>query len=255
MVPMLRSLLPARMERYVEPCVGGGALLFTIDPSLERTLSDANEYLINAYRMVQSDVAGVIEYLEQLQAPTSAAAYRALARRAVASSVGVEQAALCIATVKTTFGAKWEVDAAGRHRGTWSHREVALCDAATLRRAATQLRGVRIECGDVVAVLDRFETRPGDVVYVDPPYLPDPAGTFTSYTEAGFTVADHCRLAEMLERVIATGAYVMLSINDTPLARELYAFLDMRTATVQRRLRTTNRADIDMVGISYAMPG
>jgi DNA adenine methylase len=255
MLPSLHSLLPARMNRYVEPFVGGGALFFAVDASRERVIADINEHLINAYREVARDAEAVIGHLEGVAAPVSAAEYRSLADAAVASSTGPRQAALFIATVKSTFGAKWEIDPSGKHRGTWSKKKVNVCDPRGLHVASHHLRGAQIECGHFKDVLDASSLAEGDLVYLDPPYLPEAEGTFTSYSKDDFGFAEHVVLAGLIDDLSERGVYVMLSMNDTPAARETYRSLDLRTAPAPRRLRPADRAGVDLIGLNYPMPG
>ncbi len=84
--------------------------------------------------------------------------------------------------------------------------------------AAELLRGVRITCGDFEQVL----MAPGSGVwnYVDAPYMRDTelpkSGKLYQF---GFTLDDHCRLAEVVRRC---PHHVCLSYDDHPFIRELY---------------------------------
>src|SRR5579872_2881789 len=57
LLPELMKHVPARVKRYHEPFVGGGALFFAAQPK-RASLSDSNGELVHAYREVQSNVAG-----------------------------------------------------------------------------------------------------------------------------------------------------------------------------------------------------
>jgi len=64
----------------------------------------------------------------------------------------------------------------------------------------------------------------GDVVYLDPPYLPsDEFKTmFTNYSSGGFTYADHLQLVSEAKRLMRLGAIVIISNSSTTFTKNLY---------------------------------
>jgi len=65
--------------------------------------------------------------------------------------------------------------------------------------------------------------QPGDVVYFDPPYLPkSDTANFVSYTEDGFGIEDHQRLAQLYKDLAARGVSVLLSNADVSTTRKLF---------------------------------
>ena len=67
----LLPYLPASFERYIEPFVGGGAVFFHLHngdrlAGQESVLIDHVEELINCYRVIQTDVEGLIAELETI---------------------------------------------------------------------------------------------------------------------------------------------------------------------------------------------
>jgi DNA adenine methylase len=61
----------------------------------------------------------------------------------------------------------------------------------------------------------------GDLVYFDPPYIPQ-KGDFTTYTAGGFGLEDHKRLARVMNSLSEKGVYVILSNSDTLLTWDVY---------------------------------
>ena len=59
-----QPLLPKRFTAYYEPFVGGGALLFHLQPKIAY-ISDINEELIDVYRVIRSNVEDLIEELKK----------------------------------------------------------------------------------------------------------------------------------------------------------------------------------------------
>ncbi len=58
--------IPKKYGKFIEPFFGGGALFFSARPK-RAVISDSNPELINLYRMVASDVEGVIMALSTYQ--------------------------------------------------------------------------------------------------------------------------------------------------------------------------------------------
>ncbi|MBP7242925.1 DNA adenine methylase [Amaricoccus sp.] len=84
-----------------------------------------------------------------------------------------------------------------------------------LEELHARLAGVVIECLDWSDCLDRYD-REGTLFYLDPPYW----GSETDYGKAMFARADFARLAE---RLAALRGRFLMSINDTPETRDLFA--------------------------------
>src|SRR3712207_4353171 len=62
----LVALFPADFDRYFEPFVGGGSVLFALQPA-KAVVGDANGWLIDTYEAIRKDhlqVAGILDGLE-----------------------------------------------------------------------------------------------------------------------------------------------------------------------------------------------
>jgi len=111
------------------------------------------------------------------------------------------------------------------HGRTASGKPPRICDAGNLRVCSAALQGVTLEHGSFVDVLsdDDHQPRAGDLVYLDPPYVPEPGkDSFTAYTAGGFCGTDHLDVAIMFRELASRGAYVVASNSATPRVRELY---------------------------------
>lgn len=81
------------------------------------------------------------------------------------------------------------------------------------------------------------QTRPGDVVYCDPPYVPLSAtASFTSYTASCFTKEDQESLAELALTHSRRGITVLISNHDTAFTRQIYAQARIVSFPVQRSI-------------------
>ena len=84
------------------------------------------------------------------------------------------------------------------------------------------LENADIHCGDFRAFIENVG--PGDFVFLDPPYLPDPAGgSFVDYNKDGFAMQDHEDVVRLALEARDRGAYVMATNNDSPLTREMWS--------------------------------
>ena len=104
------------------------------------------------------------------------------------------------------------------------YARVTICDAPNLRRLPTALRRPRL-----TVEVRRFEEalgegRPGDFVYLDPPYAPvSRTAQFTSYTASRFGPDEQARLQQAVVGLARLGASVLLSNSVAPDIRRLYA--------------------------------
>jgi len=63
LAPEIISRSPKEFERYYEPFVGAGAILFALQPNAA-TINDLNEQLCLTYKVIRDDVESLIELLE-----------------------------------------------------------------------------------------------------------------------------------------------------------------------------------------------
>lgn len=222
----IRKYYPERIERYCEPFVGGGAVLFdvlsTFRPS-EVLINDINPELINTYRQVKDNTGELIEVLKKLEneyyeATDKKDCYLFMRTRfniLIASrSDTVEKAALFIALNKTCFNGLYRVNARGLFNVPYNNaRHPLICDEENIKACGNLLKNTEIILGDYRGTVSFIDDR--TFVYVDPPYRPLTASSsFTSYNENGFTDANQIELGEFLLCMKRNGAKVLLSNSD-----------------------------------------
>ncbi len=215
---------------YVEPFVGGGAVLFWIlqeYPNITRAIiNDINEELICTYRVIKSDVENLILELDRIQNEYLALddagrkEYYLSQRECYneGKHLDVETAALFIFLNRTCFNGLYRVNSKGKFNvphGRYTNPKI--CDAETLRADSAVLGRVEILCGDF-AQTGKFA---GDNVlyYFDPPYRPlTETSAFTSYAKDGFDDEEQMRLRDFCRTLIAQKAMVFdcRSIHQQP---------------------------------------
>lgn len=235
LLPELHKHVPARLRRYHEPFVGGGALFFSLAPK-RATLSDSNLELVHAYRQVRDDAAGVLgELSRHVYERPHFEAVRALDPQRLPAAA---RAARFIYLNKTCFNGLWRVNRAGRFNvPIGRYKDPRFCDPTTVLRASRALQHVQVEHRGFEDAL--ADVGASDFVYLDPPYDPvSPTASFTSYTADAFTWEDQKRLATACIALNRRGARFLLSNSATPRVRELYKHFEQRTVRAPRHINS-----------------
>lgn len=225
-----KSLPPDLSSRrdltYIEPFVGGGAVLFWIlqnYPNIEHAvINDINEELITTYRVIQKDVEGLISVLsafqdEYIPLPPEERKSLFIEKRKLFNSKRnspTETAALFIFLNRTCFNGLYRVNSKGEFNvphGRYARPRI--CDEVNLRGCSTILQRVEILCGDFTET-GKYAGK-GSLYYFDPPYKPiTKTQSFTSYASDGFNDSDQIRLRNFCERISASGALFIASNSD-----------------------------------------
>lgn len=249
LVPSILPLLPASIDTYYEPFVGGAAVFFALasEQRFRRAvLSDLNAELVDVYRGVKKDVEQVIRLLREYRRRHDSDTYYRTREIDPRSIDLVERAARLIYLNKTGYNGLYRVNRAGQFNVPFgSYVNPAICDEERLRGAAMALRarGVRLAVGDF-AEMTR-QAQPGDAVYFDPPYVPrSTTANFTSYHSEVFGLEAHQRLAQTLEELTQRGVRTVLSNSDTRFTRRLYdkQRFDVRRVLVTRPINSKSTA-------------
>lgn len=215
-------LLPAEIRGYHEPFLGSGAVFFFLRPRLQGRicLSDRVGELAATYRAVRDDVEGVIRRLRR-HTYGKEHYYRVRAQNPKRLSPA-GRAARFIYLNRTGFNGLYRVNRRGEFNVPFGrYVNPTICDAEGLRAASAALAEAAVEVGGF-SVLPK-KVRPGDFVYLDPPYHPlGGTSNFTAYTSDGFGDGEQRRLAETCRALDEKGARFMLSNSDTPLIHTLY---------------------------------
>lgn len=211
---------------YVEPFVGGGAVLFWIlqaYPNIEHAvINDINPELICTYRVIKGNVEALIETLAAIQAeyiPKNADRRKDffMQQRTLFNSKrtnSIETAALFIFLNRTCFNGLYRVNSKGEFNvphGKYSNPRI--CDADNLRACSAILQRVEILCGDF-AETGRY-AGPNTLFYFDPPYKPiTETSSFTSYAKEGFNDAEQIRLRDFCDQISKDRALFVASNSD-----------------------------------------
>ena len=211
---------------YVEPFVGGGAVMFWIlqeYPNIERAvINDINQELICTYRVIQVNVEELIAELAHIQdeyIPLGSEDRKAYfmekrARFNTKKTTPVETAALFIFLNRTCFNGLYRVNSKGKFNvphGKYANPRI--CDADNLHACSAVLQKVEILCGDF-SETGRY-AGPNTLFYFDPPYKPiTETSYFTSYAKEGFNDDEQVRLRDFCDQISKDKALFVASNSD-----------------------------------------
>ncbi len=234
LIPQITKYYPfelknGRIERYVEPFVGGGAVLIDILQKYEVQEAyafDINKDLINCYNVIKFNVEDLIQKLEKKEKEflsldnEKRKNYFYDVREEYNSYIleaesNVKRASEFIFLNRTCFNGLYRVNRNGKFNVPFGkYKNPTICDSSNLRNLSKLIKDVLFEYGDYKKseeIIDR-----NTFVYFDPPYRPlsDTSG-FTSYTKEDFNDEKQKELAEYFNLLSTRNAKLMLS-NSNP---------------------------------------
>lgn len=233
LIKVLINNLPPSFNRYIEPFVGGGALLFEVLPH-KAIINDINTELINAYRVIRDNIDALIENLKKHK--NEEEYYYKIRSLDPEKLSAVERASRFIYLNKTCFNGLYRENSKGKFNVPFGrHKNPKILDEENLRAVSEYLNTAEIS----ILNLDYKEVcklaEKGDFVYLDPPYYPiSKSSSFTKYHKLNFTERDQIELAKVFRELDRKGCYVMLSNSNTEFIRELYKEYDIWEISANR---------------------
>ncbi|MBD5232996.1 MAG: DNA adenine methylase [Bacteroidales bacterium] len=232
LLPTIDSFLPKSFGReknvtYIEPFVGGGAMLFFMlqkYPNIKKAIiNDINSHLIKTYTIIRDNPYSLIDLLSDLQekfrSSGSIEAQKEFfinVRSRFNSEVltDIEIAAYMIFLNRTCFNGLYRENSKGCFNVPFGrYSNPTICDESLLIADSELLQKVEILNGDF--------SHTGEYVdgytffYFDPPYRPlDATSSFNSYVKESFDDSEQIRLKEFYSSLSADGCREILSNSD-----------------------------------------
>jgi len=235
LIPQINNFYPYELkngiiERYIEPFVGGGAVLIDILQKYdvqEAYAFDINIDLINSYNVIKFNVEELIEILkkmekEYLQLGQKERKIYFYNKRDEYNSYNINEvdksikrAAEFIYLNRTCFNGLYRVNRSGKFNVPMgSHKNPTICDDENLRNLSKLIQNVQFQYGDYRKSM-KYVTE-NTFVYFDPPYRPlNITSGFTSYTKEDFNDDNQRELAAFYRELNGINAKLMLS-NSNP---------------------------------------
>lgn len=221
LIKQLLENVPLQYNRYIEPFVGGGALLFELLPK-RAIISDINAEIINAYQVIRDDLDKLINNLKK-HVNTKDYFYKIRSKNPN-KMTSVQRASRFIYLNKTCFNGLYRENSKGEFNVPFgNYKNPKIVDKENLIAVSEYLNSneVEIMCQDYIKTALLAE--PGDFVYFDPPYYPlNTTSSFTKYNKHDFNEQDQIRLSEVFKELDSRGCYIMLSNSNTEFVTSLY---------------------------------
>lgn len=238
----IRKKYPSKIEKYCEPFVGGGAVLFDILSRFqphEVLINDINRELINTYIQIKNDCENVIGLLLEIQTcykrqckeDNEKLFYKTRERYNEIRLSGkkcenLEKAVLFIFLNKTCFNGLYRVNSKGVFNVPFNKaKNPLLCDEKNIRECSKLLQNVDITAKDHKTCKDFIDS--GTFVYIDPPYRPlNATSTFTAYSENRFGDKEQIKLSSFITEISNKSALFLSSNADPKNADKHDTFFD-----------------------------
>lgn len=234
LIPQITKYYPFELkngfiERYIEPFVGGGAVLIDILQKYEIKEAyafDINIDLINCYNVIKNNVEELINELDKKEKNFIAlndeerqnyfydirAEYNSYKLN---DKLDAKRASEFIFLNRTCFNGLYRVNKDGKFNvPCGKYKNPTICDSNNLRNLSELIKNVIFEYGDY-RKSEKYVNN-NTFVYFDPPYRPLSATSgFTSYTKEDFNDDNQKELAQYYNKLSLKNAKLMLS-NSNP---------------------------------------
>ena len=219
--------LPREYNNYYEPFIGGGAVLFELQPQ-NAIINDINASLINAYRIITDKPHEFIDNVKKLDLDIIDGGkeyYYSIREqyndKLMKEEFDVELASFFVFINKHCFNGLYRVNGKGLFNVPYNNSKNGSIDEEAIIAASEYLNNVKIMLGDFELACE--DAKKGDFLFFDSPYAPLNPSSFESYTKEGFDVESHERLAKLFDKLSKRGCYCMLTNHNTDFINELYS--------------------------------
>jgi DNA adenine methylase len=244
-IEQLFSRFPKNMEKYHEPFLGGGSVLFNLLALIEQGeitvneiyASDSNEALIGMYNNIQNNYLSLYNDLKifidefktikrlnggnklpktpEEQFYSQESYYYNLRRmyNQTTDKTSIRASAYFIFLNKTCFRGLYRIGPNGFNVPFGNNKNPEIINLQHLKQIHRLIQGVVFNCCDFTESLKSVNN--GDFVYLDPPYVPLNKTSFVDYTRDGFD--KHETLISILKKC---NFKFLMSNSDVPLIKD-----------------------------------
>lgn len=252
LMPAIKELIPKNYTNYYEPFIGGGAVLFDLQPK-NAVINDFNEELINVYQTIKENPE---ELISDLKTHKNESDYfynlRALDREDNFENLSnIKKASRVIYLNKTCYNGLYRVNNSGEFNSPFGrYKNPNIVNETTIRAVSKYLNTNKITIlnGDFEEALKGIKK--GSFVYFDPPYHPVSASSnFTGYVQGGFDMYEQVRLRDLCNKLNEKGINFLLSNSATQFIEDLYKDYKISYAKANRSINSNakKRGEIDEV--------
>jgi len=229
LLPEIKKYFPQNMADYTyyEPFVGGGAVLFELQPK-KAIINDSNAQLMTAYNAIKESVTELIALLKNHEKNNDKNYYYevrdSLSKNTESGTLNnVEKAANLIYLNRTCFNGLYRVNSRGFFNVPYGrYKNPVICNDFLLYQISAYLNSnnIKILNEDFESAISGADENA--FIYFDPPYHSPDKANFTEYQADRFDEKAQERLRDLITEMTKHGAKCLLSNADTELIRELY---------------------------------
>jgi len=264
--------IPRRIKNYYEPFLGGGSVLLAVlshakatNMTIEGKLiaGDTNENVIALYKNIQQNLPALLAQLATLTSifskcpvveggnrePTSTAdaitskeSYYYWIRKAFNEIQGDDRkspaaSAMFLFLNKTGFRGVYREGPRGYNVPFGHYKNAGIYEEAHLRAVSELLASRQVEFihTPFTQFFQTHKPRPGDFVYLDPPYAPSDKKSFVAYNKGGFNEADHKALFAACHTLRTNDVSFLLSNSDVDMVTKEFPEADYETHVLSCR--------------------
>lgn len=259
LLDVIVSHLPETFNRYFEPFVGGGALLFKLQPKAF-SINDMNEELISVYKCLEDDELFDLlkkELLKHEENHSEEYYYqiRDMDRNEDFKNLPLYvRAGRMIYLNKACFNGLYRVNSKGFFNVPSGKKKTVCCfDRKTFDNLNLFFKNRKIVITNVDFEQACKNAKSGDFVYFDPPYDTwEEKNSFTSYDKNAFNKDSQIRLCNVFKDLSSKGVYVMLSNHNTKFINELYQGFHINVVPAKRMINSKGdgRGEVEEVLIT-----
>ncbi|MBK2404373.1 DNA adenine methylase [Erysipelothrix sp. strain 2 (EsS2-7-Brazil)] len=245
LIDKIVPLIDIENKIYVEPFVGGGAILFELQPE-SSIINDYNEELMNVYKVIKENPTQLLNQLLIHKENNSESYYykiRSLDRSEDYNKLNsVEKAARIIYLNKTCYNGLYRVNSSGQFNSPFGrYKNPNIINEITINAVSEYFNenDVNILSGDYRKVLETVDSN--HFVYLDPPYMPISfSSSFTGYTDNGFGLNEQIVLRDECVRLHKKGVKFIQSNSCSEKIYELYSEIEGFTILTVDATRSIN---------------
>ncbi len=249
----LTPLFPKRITSYCEPFLGGGAVLFKLQPDIAY-VNDINSELIQMYEVIRDNVDELIALLGE-HPNEEEHFYRVRDwdrdKKQYEQLTEVQKAARVIYLNKTCYNGLFRVNNAGEFNTPFGHyKNPNIVNEPVLRAVSSYFGRAQVTFSSVDYARVLADVEKETFVYLDPPYDPvSGTANFTSYAKGGFDRQEQIRLRQCCDELNRHGIKFMLSNSATDFIIDQYAAYNITIVKAKRAINSdgTKRGQVDEV--------
>ena len=253
----IKEKMPEKFNNYYEPFIGGGALLFELEPK-SAVINDINSELVNLYKTVKENCKEFLDELKKLDSVDCDKEFYLNVREKYNKKIAdkehdAELAAMFVWLNKHCFNGLYRVNKKGEFNVPYNNKD-GVSNSVVEKNAKAMskfLQNVTILNGDFEECVK--DAKSGDFVFFDSPYAPINPTSFDDYAKEGFKEEEHRRLAKVFKELSEKGVYCMTTNHNTKLIRELYKDYAIEVVDVKRMVNRNakERTGVEVIITNY----